>query len=63
MPDNKFKKEKENIQRGADIEEESRGARKQAFKQMMSELKESKSSDLVKQRAEFKKLSKMQEDS
>ena len=61
--DNKKRREKENIDRGARIEEESRGTRKQAFKQMMSELKESKSNDLVVQRAEFKKLYKLQDDS
>lgn len=43
----KKKKEVENVQRGGMIEEESRLVRKQQFKQMMNELRESKSKELI----------------
>jgi len=36
------------IDRGTKIEEESRDVRKQAFKKMMADLKESKSAELIK---------------
>jgi len=45
--DNKARKERENVEFGTKIEEESREVRKSQFKKMMSDLKASKSSDLL----------------
>lgn len=51
---NKKRQEKENIDRGAKIDEESREQRKSKFKQMMSDLKESKSSELLMEHRRIK---------
>lgn len=60
---NKKRKEVENVQRGDKIAESSRLVRKQQFKLMMAELKESKSKDLVQQHQELKDLIKSTHDS
>lgn len=53
---NKKQKEKTNVDRGAQLDTESRETRKSQFKSMMNELKQSKSLELVKEHGELKEL-------
>lgn len=61
--DRKQRKDRENVERGMRIEEESRDERKKQFKKMLAELKESKSSDLIDARRQFKDKMKNSESS
>ncbi len=60
---NQKRKTKQNTDRGAELDEQSRGLRKQAFKKMIEELKETKSKELLKQHAEMKQKMKETTDS
>lgn len=58
---NKKRKDKENTEYGLNLEEDSREERKRQFKKMMSDLKESKSNDLLSQHRELKQKWKNEE--